>query len=640
MEKDLSKYIFDADNPKGFKAYGLLKKIFKDQNILLVIDLFFFNEIFKDIIWTADIIEEVWDKPENFEELSSNEKMDIYVDRFSEPEYYEMLEKKHRNFYKTNFLKSVKYYIEDIGEGKGLSYYNSDENFETLIYNFELIENKEVSTNKLVTIFTKTANKLDDDHVQYELHQAGNSTINITSKHNSNRIFITSEQNNIYTVQFFENNKSSVLITLEDLVNERRHFNLPKNTHPILLKKPEDIHQLLNKVIPDARATRLRPKNDVPKAYLKKIQIQNYYTIKNITLNKIYNKKEIYILGENGDGKTLLLQAILMAAKWQQIQNSDLEITGIIHQQIKANKDLDLFAEDTNKQKYHLNETENHLENIFAYGVNRQENNTDTDEYGYMTLFKKDAYLREPTSWLKYLYTKDLERKANGENVEDFLNLDKAKELLNELLEEKVTITVTADKVEFTERKSKNVKFEQLSDGYKSIMIWVSDLVSRLANNQPKVTDTRDFHGVVLVDEVGLHLHPKWEATLVQKLRTWFPKIQFIFTTHSPIIILNASENAVVYRLYKEDGITKMSDQYQCSELSDLMLNGLITSPLFDVESASMRFAQNEDLSDDFRLGRLRKAVDEEYKRLKSSGKTYISPTSIDDIIKKVMAEN
>ncbi|MGB0864672.1 MAG: hypothetical protein ACPGXZ_17260, partial [Saprospiraceae bacterium] len=75
MEKDLSKYIFDADNPKGFKAYGLLKKIFKDQNILLVIDLFFFNEIFKDIIWTADIIEEVWDKPENFEELSSNEKM-------------------------------------------------------------------------------------------------------------------------------------------------------------------------------------------------------------------------------------------------------------------------------------------------------------------------------------------------------------------------------------------------------------------------------------------------------------------------------------------------------------------------------------------------------------------------------------
>ena len=233
-----------------------------------------------------------------------------------------------------------------------------------------------------------------------------------------------------------------------------------------------------------------------------------------------------------------------------------------------------------------------------------------------------------------------MEREANGENVEDFLNLDKAKELLNELLEEKVTITVTADKVEFTERKSKNVKFEQLSDGYKSIMIWVSDLVSRLANNQPKVTDTRDFHGVVLVDEVGLHLHPKWEATLVQKLRNWFPKIQFIFTTHSPIIILNASENAVVYRLYKEEGITKMSDQYQCSELSDLMLNGLITSPLFDVESASMRFAQNEDLSDDFRLGRLRKAVDEEYKRLKSSGKTYISPTSIDDIIKKVMAEN
>ena len=399
MEKNLSKYIFDADNPKGFKAYGLLKKIFKDQNILLVIDLFFFNEIFKDIIWTADIIEEVWDKPENFEELSSNEKMDIYVDRFSEPEYYEMLEKKHRNFYKTNFLKSVKYYIKNISDN-GVQFYTINyHDYDYKEYRLEVVE--EVSISSILNSFYKISSMLPFDQVADDLYS--HKEIKIRCDKNSNRIFITSNKEDINLLQYFENVKSSVLITLEDLVKERKRFNLPKNTHPILLKKAEDIHKLLNKVIPDARATRLRPKNDVPKAYLKKIQIQNYYTIKNITLNKIYNKKEIYILGENGDGKTLLLQAILMAAKWQQIQNSDLEITGIIHQQIKANKDLDLFAEDTNKQKYHLNKTENHLENIFAYGVNRQENNTDTDEYGYMTLFKKDAYLREPTSWLKYL---------------------------------------------------------------------------------------------------------------------------------------------------------------------------------------------------------------------------------------------
>jgi predicted ATP-binding protein involved in virulence len=219
--------------------------------------------------------------------------------------------------------------------------------------------------------------------------------------------------------------------------------------------------------------------------------------------------------------------------------------------------------------------------------------------------------LQEPTKWLQYLHTKDLERKSNEEDVEAFLNLDKAKKLLNDLLEEKVTIKVTADEVRFTERGSENVKFEQLSDGYKSILIWVCDLVSRLSRNQPNVTKLENFHGVVLVDEVGLHLHPKWEASLVQKLRTWFADIQFIFTTHSPIIILNASKDAVVYRLYKEDGVTKISDQYPCDELSDLMLNSLITSPLFDLESATMRFYQADkddlDTSDDFRLGRLRK---------------------------------
>jgi predicted ATPase len=378
---------------------------------------------------------------------------------------------------------------------------------------------------------------------------------------------------------------------------------------------------------------------NIKKTYLKKVVIKNYYTIKNIVLNKIYNKKEIYILGENGDGKTLLLQAILMATKWFQINNSNLSITGIIHQQVKENKALVLHCEDTNKQKYDFPNAENAMENVFAYGVNRQENNADADEYGYMTLFKKDAFLQEPTKWLQYLHAKDLERQANDESIENTINLAKASNLLSHLLEEKVTIKVSADEVRFTEKGSENVKFEQLSDGYKSVLIWVCDLVSRLSRNQPNVGELQDFHGVVLVDEVGLHLHPKWEATLVQKLRNWFPDIQFIFTTHSPIILLNASKDAVVYRLYKEEGVTKISDQYQCDELSDLMLNGLITSPLFDLESAAMRFAENADLSDDFRLGRLRKLVDEEYQALKASGKAFVSPSAIDEIIKKVMQE-
>lgn len=653
MAKDLSKYIFDVDNPKGFKAYGLLKKIFKDQNILLVIDLFFFNEIFKDIIWTEDVIEEIWDKPDNFLELSSNEKMEVYVDRFSEIEYYEILQHKSPFFNKNIFLKTINSFVNDIEYRQIQQYHNNSGDYvhyyECDIKTTSLIS-IDISTRKIDKIvdFIKVQEYHIKNHPAYEeseLELKIHIDSDIFDVH-SNILFLSSKQKYLEVFKYFNVQKSSVLITLfnQKKVLENNIIKLPQNTHPIILKKPEYIHQLLENVMRDAKITRLTPKNDVPKAYLKKVQIKNYYTIKNITLNKIYNKKEIYILGENGDGKTLLLQAILMAAKWQQIDNSDLEITGIIHQQVKENKDLVLRSEDTNKQKYDFPNAESSMQNIFAYGVNRQENNADTDEYGYMTLFKKDAYLQEPTKWLQYLHTKDLERKSNEENIEEYLNLDKAKRLLNNLLEEKVDIKVTADKVRFTERGSENVKFEQLSDGYKSILIWVCDLVSRLSRNQPNVTELKHFHGVVLVDEVGLHLHPKWEATLVQKLRGWFPDIQFIFTTHSPIILLNASKDAVVYRLYKEEGVTKISDQYQCSELSDLMLNGLITSPLFDLESATMRFhkADEDDLdtSDDFRLGRLRKLVDEEYQALKASGKAFVSPSEIDEIIKKAMKEN
>lgn len=636
MAKDLSKYVFDVDNPKGFKVYGLLKKIFKEQNILLVIDLFFFNEIFKDIIWTEDVIEEIWDKPDNFRELSSNEKMEIYIDRFSSAEYGDILQKKQTAIFKSSFLKSIKSYAtgaEDIGIQN-----NFPDDDLTPYYEFDLITTEKIDINILSNNFDIIS---DICFLRWNLKKSSSTGkygfIRINEKNKNNILFLTSKELNLKTLQSFNPNKSStVIIPYAQKEFIEKNYNLPQNTHPIILKKPEHIHQLLNLVLHDSKINKFA--KNAPKAYLKKVQIKNYYTIENITLNKISTKKEIYLLGENGDGKTLLLQAILMAAKWHQISHSDLEITGIIHQQAKENPTLELYSEDTSQQKYQYPIAEKSLQNIFAYGVNRQENSANTDEYGYMTLFKKDKYLQEPIKWLQYLYNKELE----GTN--DSISLEIAKNLLNSLLEEKVTISVNVDEVRFTERGSENVKFEQLSDGYKSILIWVCDLVSRLSRNQPYITDLKDFHGVVLVDEVGLHLHPKWEANLVQKLRTWFKNIQFIFTTHSPIIILNASKDAVVYRLYKEEGITKISDQYQCSELSNLMLNGLITSPLFDLERATMRIYQADkddlDTSEDYRLGRLRKLVDKEYQALKASKKTFISPSMIDDIIAKVMNEN
>jgi predicted ATP-binding protein involved in virulence len=65
----------------------------------------------------------------------------------------------------------------------------------------------------------------------------------------------------------------------------------------------------------------------------------------------------------------------------------------------------------------------------------------------------------------------------------------------------------------------------------------ITDLSRRLVLANPKMQNPLEGEGVVLIDELELHLHPKWQREVVEKLRRTFPKIQFICTTHSPFII-------------------------------------------------------------------------------------------------------
>jgi len=77
----------------------------------------------------------------------------------------------------------------------------------------------------------------------------------------------------------------------------------------------------------------------------------------------------------------------------------------------------------------------------------------------------------------------------------------------------------------------------QLSDGERSFLALICDLGRRLALANPKFDQPLHGAGVVLIDELELHLHPKWQREVSEKLRATFPNIQFIATTHSPFII-------------------------------------------------------------------------------------------------------
>lgn len=94
----------------------------------------------------------------------------------------------------------------------------------------------------------------------------------------------------------------------------------------------------------------------------------------------------------------------------------------------------------------------------------------------------------------------------------------------------------------------------QLSDGYKGVISLIADIAYRMATLNPALGDRvlNETSGVVLIDEVDLHLHPAWQQRILGDLKTIFPKIQFITTTHAPAVIHSVkSENLLALNEFR-----------------------------------------------------------------------------------------
>ena len=88
------------------------------------------------------------------------------------------------------------------------------------------------------------------------------------------------------------------------------------------------------------------------------------------------------------------------------------------------------------------------------------------------------------------------------------------------------------------DRGGYTVSVQQMSDGERGVLALVLDLTRRLVQANPELEDPiAESEAVVLIDELELHLHPKWQRQIIGKLETTFPRCQFIATTHSPQVI-------------------------------------------------------------------------------------------------------
>ena len=87
-----------------------------------------------------------------------------------------------------------------------------------------------------------------------------------------------------------------------------------------------------------------------------------------------------------------------------------------------------------------------------------------------------------------------------------------------------------------------------MSDGYRNMLSMVADIAYRMALLNPQFLGevTKKTSGVVLIDEIDLHLHPAWQRHIVSALKEIFPKVQFIVSTHAPSVISSVPKEEIV----------------------------------------------------------------------------------------------
>ncbi len=109
-------------------------------------------------------------------------------------------------------------------------------------------------------------------------------------------------------------------------------------------------------------------------------------------------------------------------------------------------------------------------------------------------------------------------------------------------------------------KEGQELVVNQLSDGEKCMLAMVGDLARRLAMANPSLENPLNGEGVVMIDEIDLHLHPSWQRMIIDSLSSTFPGCQFILTTHSPQVISHVASRCI-QTFHRDQG------QVRCTEV-------------------------------------------------------------------------
>jgi predicted ATP-dependent endonuclease of OLD family len=315
--------------------------------------------------------------------------------------------------------------------------------------------------------------------------------------------------------------------------------------------------------------------------HITKIEIKDIRTIEKLSIDFTSDSKSIILSGDNGSGKSTILRCIAMGITDEDSAASVLrdspgefvkkgQAEGVINvyltldagqrfriqTKIKSLRSFEkvyqrVFKFIEGRQKV-ISQEIFPWDKIFVVGYGAGVRNLGTADYQYYvaidalySLFKYDVTLQNPELSMRRIIDSARKRGKNdkiksalyAKEMEDFLT-NKLKRILNLDIHDRVSLSSTSIEI-----KSKwgRQELSTLGDGYISTTTWVLDLFSwwmlHLKLDHKNVIANKEIKGIVLIDEIEQHLHPKWQIKIMHLLRISFPDIQFISTTHSPLIL-------------------------------------------------------------------------------------------------------
>ncbi len=315
------------------------------------------------------------------------------------------------------------------------------------------------------------------------------------------------------------------------------------------------------------------------------IEIKNFKGISDLKIDfkedPLERKSWLFLLGENGVGKSSILQAIAVGLKSQ----NDLINKKIIPDLIKKGKrNAEIIIKERNSDNLITTKLirkdasiiqEGRFNSfVIGYGSLRlslddteMNSKPNMNKISYENLFKPVLPLNDITKWLKQTFKNDpdlFDRVAYS-----------IKQLLPHDFEDN---DLTVEKGEILFKNSKK-SFAELSDGFKSTIILAVDIMMKLSSAH---SDMDKMSGVVLIDELGNQLHPRWQMRIVEQLRSVFKSVNFIVSTHHPLCLRGAGEEEIVLLRSIENEVVSTSN---LPDPASLRVDQILASEFFGLSS-------------------------------------------------------